>query len=255
MYWFVLKISWLCIYGPWLIIGIGLELFTPSSGAHPGAGVSGIWEPFFRSLFIQFAVVTGVFATLDRYHSKGWLNDWNPRKHLPVRDPNRVRRSSSISELAWYAVLLLWWVNLLRIPIIPGIQVHMTPTISRYLFWPILVLVVCQGMIACLNAFRPQWNPRRAALRGIVDGLSLLVVSYLLAVWIHGGTFVAVASAKLSLAQTAAAEKGITYGWSVLLLIWAASAMRRELSRTQEEPPASRRYATGQCNFWWESSC
>jgi hypothetical protein len=97
----------------------------------------------------------------------------------------------------------------------------MAPAVLR-LYWPILVLIVCQGIIDCVNAFRPQWNPRRAALRGIVDGLSFLVIGYFLLIWVQGGTLVAVSGAKLSGAEIAAAQKGISYGWSVVLLIWAA---------------------------------
>lgn len=216
MYWFVLKLGWLFFFGPWLILGIGANLFT-------GGHFQGLLEPFFRAVLINFAAVTGSFALIERSHSKaGMLKDWNPRKLPAVHDPNRVRRSSSISELAWYLMLLLWWVNVLRIPAMPGVNVELAPILSRRLFWPILALILCQGMIACLNAFRPLWNPRRAAFRGLVDGLSLLVVGYLLAVWMQGGTFVAVTGAKLSNADIAAAQKGITYGWSVLLLVWAA---------------------------------
>ncbi len=222
MYWFVLRLGWLCIYGPWLIIVIGLKIFASFGAAHTGAVATGMFEPFFRSLFIQFAVITGVFVAIERTHAKAaWLQNWNPRKQLKVRDPNRITRSSSISELAWYAMLLLWWANVLRLPAISEVGITMAPAVSR-LYWLVLVLIICQGIIGCVNAFRPQWNPRRAALRGVVDGLSFLVVGYFLLIWAHGGTLVAVSGAKLSSADIAAAQKGITYGWSVVLSIWAA---------------------------------
>ena len=198
MYWFVLRLGWLCIYGPWLIIVIGLKIFASFGAAHTGAVATGMFEPFFRSLFIQFAVITGVFVAIERTHAKAaWLQNWNPRKQLKVRDPNRITRSSSISELAWYAMLLLWWANVLRLPAISEVGITMAPAVSR-LYWLVLVLIICQGIIGCVNAFRPQWNPRRAALRGVVDGLSFLVVGYFLLIWAHGGTLVAVSGAKLS---------------------------------------------------------
>jgi hypothetical protein len=235
MYWFVLKLGWLFFFGPWLILGIGANLFA-------GGHFQGLLEPFFRALLINFAAITGAFALIERSHAKTrWATDWSPRKLPAMRDPNRVRRSSSISELAWYLMLLLWWVNVLRIPAIPGVNVEFAPMLSRWLFWPTLVLILCQGMIACLNAIRPQWNPRRAAFRGVVDGLSLLVVGYLLVVWMQGGTFVAVTGAKLSSADIAAAQKGITYGWSVLLLIWAAvsyaARVVQDARRAASKPP------------------
>jgi hypothetical protein len=241
MYWFVLRLGWLCIYGPWLIIVIGLKIFASFGAAHAGAAATGMFEPFFRSLFIQFAVITGVFVVIERTHAKApWLQNWNPRKQLKLRDPNQVPRTSSISELAWYVMLLLWWVNVLRLPAIPGVNITMAPAFLR-LYWPILVLIVCQGIIDCVNAFRPQWNPRRAALRGIVDGLSFLVVGYFLLIWLQGGTLVAVTGAKLSNAEIAAAQKGITYGWSVVLLIWAAASYAartvQDARRAASKPP------------------
>jgi hypothetical protein len=237
MYWLILRAGWICFFAPWLILGIGAGIFaSPSGSGH----LQGMLEPFLRALLINFAAMTGVFALIERYHAKRWVNNWTPRKLPAVRDPSRVPRSSSISELAWYLMLLLWWGNLLRIPAIPGVNITMAPAISR-LYWPILALVLCQGTIACLNAFQPHWNPRRAAVRGIVDGLSLLVVGYLLAVWLQGGTFVAVTSAKLSSAEIAAAQKGITYGWSVMLLIWAAASYAarvfQDARRATSKPP------------------
>jgi len=241
MYWFVLRLGWLCIYGPWLIIVIGLKILASFGAAHTGAVATGMFEPFFRSLFIQFAVITGVFVAIERTHANAeFLKNWNPRKQLKVRDPNRVPRSSSISELAWYVMLALWWVNVLRIPAIPGVSVAMAPAVWR-LYWPILVLILCQGLIACLNAFRPLWNPGRAVFRGIVDGLSFLVVAYFLLIWARGGALVAVTGAKLSSSDIAAAQKAITYGWSVVLLIWAAVSFAartfQDARRAARKPP------------------
>ena len=236
MYWFVLRLGWLFFFGPWLVLGIGVNLFA-------GGHFQGLLEPFFRAVLINFTAVTGIFALIERSHAKTrWVTEWSPRKLPAVRDPNRVSRTSSISELAWYLMLLLWWVNVLRIPAIPGVNITMAPAVSRF-YWPILVLILCQGIIACLNAFRPQWNPGRAMFRGIVDGMSFLVVGYFLLIWAQGGTLVAVTGAKLSSSDIAAAQKGITYGWSVLLLMWAAASYAartfQDARRAASKPPVS----------------
>jgi hypothetical protein len=238
VYWFILKLNWMCVFGPWLVLVVGLGIFAPAGGS---GHFQGMWEVFSQAALINFAAITGVFALIERYHAKGWVTDWNPRKQLAVRDSNRVPRSSSISELAWYAMLLLWWVNVLRIPAIPSIEIKISPAISRFLFWPILALLFCQAAIACVNAFRPQWSPRRAAIRGIVDGLSLIVVLYLLTIWIQGGTFVTVTSAKLSPVEIADAQRWTTFGWSVMLLIWAAASYAarvfQDARRATRKPP------------------
>jgi hypothetical protein len=234
MYWFVLRLGWLFFFGPWLILGIGANLFA-------GGHFQGLLEPFSRAVLINFAAITGVFALIERSHAKTrWVTEWSPRKLPAVRDPNRVSRTSSISELAWYLMLLLWWVNVLRIPAIPAVNITMAPAVSRF-YWPILVLILCQGVIAGVNAFRRQWSPRRAALRGIVDALCFLVVGYFLLIWAQGGTLVTVIGTKLSSAEIAAAQKGITYGWSVVLLVWAAASYAartvQDARRATSKPP------------------
>lgn len=244
IYWFVLRLVWMCLFAPWLIVGIGIEIFAGFSGAHSAAGM---WDTFVRSLFINFAAVTGVFALIERYHAEtGFLKVGKPRKLPAVRDPNRVPRCSSIGELGWDIILLLWWVNLVRIPAIPGsTEIIAAPIIVRFFYWPILGLLVCQGMIAAFNAIHPQWTRRRASIRGIVNVFGLLVVVPLLAIWLSGGTFVSVSSSSLSPAEIASAQKWITLGWSTTILIWAAlgytARLFQDVRRATGKPPTSNR--------------
>jgi hypothetical protein len=253
MYWFVLKLGWLCFFGPWLILGIALEILAGMSG-HSTPVMVHLLDPFWRSILMNFVILTCVFALIERHNSRtGFLADGSPRKLPAVRDPNRVSLGSSITELSWDAVLLLWWVNVLRIPGLPGMEITASPVVLRLSYWPIVVLLICQGTIACVNAFRPLWTRNRAAIRGVVDGFSLLVVCSLLVIWITGGTFVSVASAKLSSAQIASTQTWITFLWSVILLIWAAATYAARLFQdvnraTGKHPPRNRalRLLTGE---------
>jgi hypothetical protein len=253
MYWFVLKLGWLCFFGPWLILGIALEILAGMSG-HSTPVMVHLLDPFWRSILMNFVILTCVFALIERHNSRtGFLADGSPRKLPAVRDPNRVSLGSSITELSWDAVLLLWWVNVLRIPGLPGMEITASPVVLRLSYWPIVVLLICQGTIACVNAFRPLWTRNRAAIRGVVDGFSLLVVCSLLVIWITGGTFVSVASAKLSSAQIASTQTWITFLWSVILLIWAAATYAARLFQdvnraTGKQPPRNRalRLLTGE---------
>lgn len=229
MYWFALKLGWLCFFGPWLIVGISLQVFA-ATGGHSSPVIARLLDPFLRAVLLNFVAITIVFALLERHNSKtGFLKDSISRRPPAVRDPNRVSLGSSITELSWDAVLLLWWVHVLRIPGVPGMEITASPVLLRFFFWPIVVLLLAQGIIACVNAFRPQWTPGRAAIRGIVDGFSLLVVSSLLGIWLSGGTFVAVTSPRLSSAEIAAAQTWITFLWSVMLLLWAAATYAARL--------------------------
>src|SRR5579863_7811492 len=46
MYWFVLRLGWLCIDGPWLSSGSGLKVLASCGAAHTGAVATGMFEPF-----------------------------------------------------------------------------------------------------------------------------------------------------------------------------------------------------------------
>jgi hypothetical protein len=229
IYWFALRLGWMCFFLPWLMVGIALQIFAVLSG-HSNPVIIHLLDPFLRSILINFVALTVVFGLIERHHRKtGFMKDGILRRLPAVRDPNRISLASSITELSWDVMLLLWWVNVLRIPGMSAIGITASPVIQRFFYWPVAVLLFCQGTIACVNIFRAHWNPRRAAIRGFVDAFSFLVVFSLLAVWISGGTFVAFTSLKLTAAEIAAGQKWITFGWSVMLLIWAAASYAARL--------------------------
>jgi hypothetical protein len=229
IYWFALRLGWMCFFLPWLMVGIALQIFAVLSG-HSNPVIIHLLDPFLRSILINFVALTVVFGLIERHHRKtGFMKDGILRRLPAVRDPNRISLASSITELSWDVMLLLWWVNVLRIPGMSAIGITASPVIQRFFYWPVAVLLFCQGTIACVNIFRAHWNPRRAAIRGFVDAFGFLVVFSLLAVWISGGTFVAFTSLKLTAAEIAAGQKWITFGWSVMLLIWAAASYAARL--------------------------
>ncbi len=224
MYWFVLKLVWTYVFAPWLIIGIALQIFASFGGGgqlHPA--IEAALDPFFRAFLVNFAVVTGIFALLEHYHAgSGLVNSARRPRVRPLRDLNRVPRSTSMGEFLWNFVLLLWWIDLLHAPVIPSLDVKPAPVIEHVFFWPVLVLAAAQSAIAGFNAFHPLWTRPRAAMRAIADSLGLLVVCPLLAIWLTGGTFVIVSGESLTPNDIAAYERWITLSWSAVLVIWAA---------------------------------
>ncbi len=54
MYWFVLRLGWLLFFGPWLILGISVNLFA-------GGHFQGLMEPFLRAVLINFAAISPPF--------------------------------------------------------------------------------------------------------------------------------------------------------------------------------------------------
>jgi hypothetical protein len=229
IYWFVLKLGWMYFFLPWLAVGIALQIFSGITGYSNPVTVHFL-DSFSRAVLNNLIAITVVFGLLEHYQKKtGFMKDGTLSRMPVVRDPNRISLSSSISELSWDVLLLLWWVNVLKIPGASAVGITASPVIQRFFYWPIVILLLCQGGIACINIFRAQWTPGRATIRGFVDGFSLLVVSSLLVIWLTGGTFVAFTSGKLTAAEIAAGEKWITFGWSVMLLLWAAASYAARL--------------------------
>src|SRR5271168_5300719 len=213
IYWFVLKLNWMCVFGPWFIIGICLDLFVAIMRDSRYDVLTGFLSHFWLAAITNLFVITLLFALINRYQPKGgiWAN-WNPQKLPKVRDLNRIPRSSSISELAWYGVLLLWWANILQLPGISGMEIGPSALISRYLYWPILLGILLQAVMAGTNVFRPWWTPIRATLRGVADALGLVIASVLLAVFFSGGSLATVTSAKLSSAEISQMQYWISWG-------------------------------------------
>lgn len=220
MYLFVLKLVWMCFFGPWFVIGVALDIFVAANHTDHYQELTVVLDRFWLAALINLIVVTIVFAVIDRYQPEGIWQKWNPLKLPHVRDVNHIPLSSSISELAWYGMISLWWAGAFHFPSIPGLTIEPAPVISRFFFWPTLVLVVGHAAIAAANAFRPWWTPRRAFLRATLDALGLLVVGALLIICFTGGAFVTVISAQLSTADILAMQKWFTWGWVVMLLLW-----------------------------------
>lgn len=122
---------------------------------------------------IAVGAVTIVFAILERAQTKShFLEKWNPRKLPPVRNPNQIKRSASIGELA-AGIALIAWISYLSSPTIlnrPEILIRLSPAWS-YIFWGYLLLAVANLGLASVNLMRPYWTPWRATLRLLTDGV------------------------------------------------------------------------------------
>ncbi len=220
MYWFVLKLDWICVFAPWFVLGVCLDVFVAANRSGHYGALTGVLDHFWAAALGNLVVLTAVFALIERFQPKSGLGGgWNPQRLPKLRDASRISRSSSIGELAWYGVFLLWWVGVF--PSLSGLGLAPSPVISRFFFWPILALSLGQTVIACVNVFQPWWTPARAKIRAIVDVLGLLIVTALLGVCFTGGSFVFVSGAQLSLAERAAADLWLTWSWVLLLLVWA----------------------------------
>ncbi len=113
VYKFVLTIVALCYLGAGVARVIGLMSFDPRyRAAHSVArAFLDAWGSFWLAIFVAVGVVTIIFAVLERVQSKSrFLENWNPRKLPPARDPNRIPRLNSTIDLAANLAFAVWWV-------------------------------------------------------------------------------------------------------------------------------------------------
>jgi magnesium-transporting ATPase (P-type) len=178
-----LVLKWAPLYqaAGWLLVWIGFALLGRiHAAADPGAAVAGDLKSLWLVGVNTFAAITATFALIERYHAKSrFLEQWNPRKLPRLRHPNQISRSNSAAELAWNGLLILWWLNLLRLPEVPGLRVALAPALSHSFYWLILTLFVALASIACANLFRPWWTRRRAGIRIAINSFGLILVALL----------------------------------------------------------------------------
>jgi hypothetical protein len=154
VYRFVLKIVALCYLLPWLLVALWLKTWMPSAEQSiPG--------PFLVTVLFALGGVTVVFAILERVQEKSrFLENWNPGKLPPVRNPNLIARSSSAVELAVNLLFFVWWA---RYMYAPGF-VLLSP-LWLWFFWGFLVLSLANAALAAVNLMHPYWTGSRALLR------------------------------------------------------------------------------------------
>jgi hypothetical protein len=158
-----------CFLVPWLLVWASLVAFSPDyRAANPGLGQLHNLLAWWLLVVHTFVAVTALFAIVERYQvTPRFLHAWKARKVLP-HDLNHIPRSQSLGELAGGVVFILWWLDVLRLPPIPGIDIALAP-IWRDLYWPILLVDAATVAVAAMNVFRPWWTPRRSALRLGID--------------------------------------------------------------------------------------
>jgi hypothetical protein len=177
-----LVLKWALLYqASWFLVWIGFAVLDRThADSNPGAAIAGALRSLWLVGVYAFAAITATFALIERYHAKSrFLEQWNPRKLPRLRHPNQISRSNSASELAWNGMLILWWVNLLRLPEIPGLRIVFAPALLQGFYWPILTLFAALAAIACANLFRPWWTRRRAGVRIAINSFGLILIALL----------------------------------------------------------------------------
>jgi hypothetical protein len=183
IYWFVLRLAIAANAVPWLVVWLILVFNSPGyRAAHPGMAIFGTLGTFWTTIWIQFAVITIVFAVLDRYHSREkFIENWKV-SHLPrlKKDRSRVQRAESAFGLAFNGIFLYW---LLSVPAWPWLAfgpttalMHLNPALHAY-YAPVVLFVLMGMSQALANLWRPEWIWLPAVTRLLTSAGGLLVLN------------------------------------------------------------------------------
>ena len=184
IYLLVLKIVAAFYMVPWILVWIGL---TISRAAHSGqsliASVGSFWTAFWPMAFFMVGGITTVFALLERVQAKSqFLEEWDPRKLPPVRDPNRIPRASSFVEVVANMVFCIWLIGGMWYQTVlhfSGVTITLAPT-WRYFFWGFLLLGVGNTVASAVNLVRPYWTWVRATIRLVSGAVGSVLFCWLM---------------------------------------------------------------------------
>jgi len=173
IYLFVLKIVAVFYMVPWIIAWIGIAI---SRSAHSEQSLlvtlASFWTAFWPTAFFVIGSITTVFAVLERNQAKSkFMEQWDPLKLPPVRDPNRIPIANSITEVIGGLVLCSWLIGGMWYRTIfhfSGMSITLAPT-WEYFFWSIILLTVIGMFASGVNLFRPYWTWTRASVRLVTD--------------------------------------------------------------------------------------
>ena len=169
IYVFVLKVVAAFYMVPWILVWIGIAV---SRAAHSGQSfvqaAGSFWTAFWPMAFFMVGSITTVFAILERVQQKSkFMEQWDPRKLPPVRDPNRIPLFNSLVEVTANLVFFSWLIGgawYQTVLHFSGVSITLAP-VWRYILWGFLFLAAANTVGAAVNVFRPYWTVTRASLR------------------------------------------------------------------------------------------
>ena len=182
-YWFVLKLALLCYLVPWVGVWIALVVLNPSYRVHH-LGIAAIGDAYvlWVNAITAFAVVTIVFAVLERVKDQSFLTAWNPRQLPPVRNTHRISRFASAVELIFGVFFGVWWLKILWMVTLfdtAGVRLSLSSA-WRDFFWAFVFLALVNTGLSATNLLRPYWTrPRRGmrAAANFIAGTVLVLLS------------------------------------------------------------------------------
>lgn len=175
----------------WIVLGISLAVFAvvivvlALSGNPLGAGE--VMSSIVMQGAIQFAVITGIFAVVEKSLP---TMPWSARG-LPAAQPAaatapqapRVSRAESLAEIVGVLVVVGWLTFAYNNPLLlfgPALEHYRLAPVWQQVIAPTLLILAVSVARAVVNLFRPEWVRMKRVVSVVTDIAALGVVLYLL---------------------------------------------------------------------------
>lgn len=171
----------------WVVLPITLAggALAAINSDHPSLWFSRALAAAWNGAIYSVGIVTIVFAVLERERVRiTALDNWDPAR-LPSPDTGRlIPRSETVPGLVVMLVMLVWWVELVRIPATAsydGVRVQFSAApIWADVYWPVVAALAGGIAISLIDMVRP-YRTRAVSLAAIaVHGFSLWVIATVL---------------------------------------------------------------------------
>lgn len=129
--------------------------------------ISGFVSACLYQVLIQFAIVTIIFAGVDKHLTK-YPDRWDPRSTREVRYPKfevapnglRVSRMESIAQLIALSVSIIWFRAIQQSPFLilgpASANLTLAPVWHQF-YLPVVILALAGIVQAGINLLRPDW--------------------------------------------------------------------------------------------------
>ncbi|HYE86786.1 MAG TPA: hypothetical protein VEA16_10555 [Vicinamibacterales bacterium] len=152
----VMVVLWVVV--PLTVIGGALALINSD---HPAMWLSRMIAAAWNGAIYAVGIVTIVFAILEHEHVRiTALDSWNPAR-LPSPGTGRaIPRSESLTGLVLMLIMLVWWTELVRVPVIGdtlnGVPVRFEAApIWAEIYWPVVIALAGGIAILLIDVVRP----------------------------------------------------------------------------------------------------
>jgi len=222
IYWFVLKIVAEFYLLPWAVLRIGINVSRAHSAKGLIEALASFWSEFWPMAFFIVGAITVLFAVLERLEEKSkFMEQWDPRKLPPVRDPNCIPISASLIEVTFNLALCIWLLAGMWYQTslqFSGVSITLAP-VWRYLFWGFFSLTVANIIASGTNLFRPYWSKTRSWLRLVSDCIGSALFCWLL----RANIFVSISVRDIAAEKTARVAGAINW-WAEKMFPFAVGA-------------------------------